>query len=122
MGALARYNFKHGGNLNDPAFVGLERIAAQKFDQLNAATEQLKQAQTAARRAAGKGGFPPPAPKAPAPEPTPLGCPPNCGNDNPTIPGMSASQGGAPSGALEAGSTGVASSFYPVPSFPVPSQ
>lgn len=94
VGALARYNMKHGGSPEDPAFVGLERVAAQKFNEMNAAEQQFKQAKIAANKAAGRGGFPPPAPKSP-PKPAVPVCPPNCGgNDNPTMPQIP--QGDAP--------------------------
>lgn len=114
--AYNRYKLKNGGNFDDPALTGLERVANQKFEELNAAGQQVKQAQAAARRAAGKGGFPQPAPTAPAaPPPAAPGCPPNCGNNNPTVPQLPAPSSG---GEAEVGSAGVASSFYPVPPFP----
>jgi hypothetical protein len=116
IGALARYNFKHGASPTDPAFVGLERVATQKLSDLGLATKQLKQAKAAANKAAGRGGFPPPAPNQspPAPKPSPPpqprlpGCPPNCGNEKPTIEGVPSSESSAK---LAAGSSGASSSF-----------
>ena len=79
-----------------------------------AAERTLDQAKAAARREAGHGGFPAPnpAPKA-APAPSPDGCEPLCGNQNPTVPQQAVQVPGAsPSGgALEIGSAGMSSSL-----------
>ena len=72
-----------------------------------------RDAKAAARGAQGRGGLQParPAPEA-APAPNFPGCPPNCGNANPTGPaGEVQVSGSPPGGALEVGSAGAASSL-----------
>jgi hypothetical protein len=80
---------------------------------LKEAQKATRDAAAAARGAQGHGGFQPagPAPNA-APAPNFPGCPPNCGNANPTGPANQVQiPGSSPSGALGVGSAGVASSL-----------
>jgi hypothetical protein len=114
----------------DEALHNEAQQAAQKsreaIDRLTEAQRAARDAQAAARGAAGKGGFPAPQqapaaqqapapPQAPAPQPNMPGCPPNCGNENLTAPQIQVQPSASAEGRIEVGSAGVASSFYPFP-------
>jgi len=87
------------------------------IDDWRKAQNAAADAAAAARGARGGGGFPAPnrAPQQP-PAPNLPGCPPNCGNNNPTGPaGAVQVPGASASDQIAVGSGGVASSFYPFP-------
>jgi len=92
-----------------------QQATIEQINNLKNAQKAARDASARARGAAGAGGFPQPQ-QAPQPQPALVGCPPNCGNENLTVPKIQVQpSGSSAAGQIEVGSAGVANSFWEFP-------